>query len=90
LQSSFTAASDGAVHPPQFAHSAETTHWLTASEAADYLRIKVRTLLFWARQGKVKAYALSGTKRHVWRFRAVDLDVMLFGPVVLSTNGRVQ
>ncbi|PYV68646.1 MAG: hypothetical protein DMG97_24135 [Acidobacteria bacterium] len=64
-----------------------TTEWLTASEAAAYLRVKVRTLLLWARQGKVKAYALSGTKRHVWRFRASDLDAMLVGPSVPCSKG---
>jgi excisionase family DNA binding protein len=55
------------------------SEWLTASEAARYLRVRVRTLLLWARQGRVKAYALSGTKRHVWRFRASDLDAVLVG-----------
>jgi excisionase family DNA binding protein len=60
---------------------------LTASEAASYLRVKVRTLLLWARQGKVKAYALSGTKRHVWRFRASELDAMLVGPPVPCSKG---
>jgi len=33
--------------------------WLTAAEAAQYLKVKVRTLLLWVRQGKVKAFALS-------------------------------
>ena len=41
------------------------SEWLTASEAAQYLKVKVRTLLLWVRQGKVKAFALSGTKRRV-------------------------
>jgi excisionase family DNA binding protein len=63
--------------------------WLTAAEAAAYLRVDPRTVLAWARQGKVKAYALSGTARHVWRFRAEDLDAILTVPVVLST-GRVN
>jgi excisionase family DNA binding protein len=57
--------------------------WLTASEAAAYLRVKVRTLLLWARQGKVKAYALSGTERRVWRFRREDLDAALMESAVL-------
>ena len=61
--------------------------WLTASEAASHLRVKVRTLLLWARQGKVKAYTLSGTKRHVWRFRASELDAMLVGPSVPCSKG---
>lgn len=62
--------------------------WLTAAEGADYLKVEPRTLLLWARQGKVKGFALSGTKRHVWRFRRIDLDVMLSGPpVALHTKG---
>jgi excisionase family DNA binding protein len=57
-----------------------STEWLTAAEAAQYLKIHVRTLLLWARQGKVKGYALSGTQRHVWRFRCDDLDAGFFLP----------
>jgi excisionase family DNA binding protein len=52
----------------------EHTTWLTATEAAQHLKIKPRTILQWVRQGKVKAFALSGTKRRVWRFRREDLD----------------
>jgi excisionase family DNA binding protein len=58
-------------------------NWLTASEAACYLRVKVRTVLLWVRQGKVKAYALSGTTRRVWRFRREDLDATLMESAVL-------
>jgi len=64
--------------------------WLTAEEAAQYLKVKVRTLLQWARQGKVKGYPLSGTKRRVWRFLYADLDAMLVGPAVLSGKERTQ
>ncbi len=39
--------------------------WLTASESAQYLKVKARTLLMWARQGKLKGYVLSGTRRHL-------------------------
>ena len=53
------------------------SEWLTAQEAAKYLKVKPRTLLLWARQGKVKGFALSGSKRHVWRFRQDDLDTAL-------------
>ena len=60
--------------------------WLTAVEAANYLRIKVRTLLLWARQGKVKGFALSGVKRHVWRFRRTDLDAALMESSVLPSE----
>ena len=64
--------------------------WLTAAEAAEYLNVKVRTLLLWARQGKVKGHTLSGTLRHVWRFRRADLDAALSeaastGPGVLNS-----
>jgi len=63
--------------PPQ-------SDWLTASEAADYLKVKPRSLLLWVRQGKVRAYALSGTKRRIWRFRKEDLDsALLSNPVVI-------
>ena len=60
--------------------------WLTASEAAAYLRVKERTLLLWVRQGKVKAFALSGTKRHIWRFRQADLDAALLESAVLPST----
>ena len=60
--------------------------WLTATEAAEYLRIEPRTLLAWVRQGKVKAYALSGTKRRVWRFRHQDLDAALMESPVLPSS----
>jgi excisionase family DNA binding protein len=64
--------------PPQ-------SDWLTAGEAAAYLKVKPRSLLLWVRQGKIKAYALSGTKRHIWRFRKEDLDRALSAlPVVRS------
>jgi excisionase family DNA binding protein len=68
----------------------ETSHnnsgWLTAGEAAQYLKIKPRSLLLWVRQGKIKGYALSGTKRRVWRFRCEDLDSALSANVVDSAS----
>ncbi len=63
--------------------------WLTATEAAAYLKVKPRTLLLWVRQGKAKAFALSGTHRHVWRFRREDLDAILTPPSVAEPR-RVQ
>jgi excisionase family DNA binding protein len=66
--------------------SAPTGQWMTATEAAQYLKVKARTLLLWARQGKVKAFALSGTKRRVWRFRQTDLDAALVEPAVLPSE----
>lgn len=59
--------------------------WLTAAEVAAYLKVQTRTVLLWTRQGKIKAYALSGTKRRVWRYLRSDVDSLLFGnPVVCS------
>jgi excisionase family DNA binding protein len=77
---------------------AAETEWLTAEEAAAYLRVKTRTLLLWVRQKKFRGYALSGIKRRVWRFRKADLDTMLLAqdgtvlcsvpPSVLVTKGE--
>ncbi len=66
------------------------SEWLTAEEAAHHLRIEPRTLLLWARQGKVKGYVLSGTQRLTWRFLRADLDATLTAPSVALTNGRIQ
>jgi excisionase family DNA binding protein len=54
--------------------SEDPRDWLTAAEAAQYLKVKKRTLLFWARIGKVPGYLLSGTHRHTWRFLKSELD----------------
>ncbi len=63
----------------------QPSEWLTANEAAAYLKVKVRTLLLWVRQGKVKAFALSGIRRRVWRFRKQDLDAALVESAVLPS-----
>jgi excisionase family DNA binding protein len=64
--------------------------WLTAAEAAAYLNFKVRTILLWARQGRLKAYALTGTQRRVWRFLKSDLDAAVIQkPVVSSAQPSV-
>jgi excisionase family DNA binding protein len=76
--------------PNQF-EALTTAEWLTAAEAARYLKVKVRTLLLWVRQGKVKAFALSGTQRRVWRFRQTDLDAALLEfPVLPSKTPSVR
>jgi excisionase family DNA binding protein len=64
----------------------DQSEWLTAAEAARYLKVKVRTLLLWVRQGKVKAFALSGIRRRVWRFRRQDLDAALLEFRVLPST----
>ena len=72
--------------------------WMTSTEAAAYLKVNPRSLLLWVRQGKLPAYALSGMKRRVWRFRREDLDTALLSRPVLtlerslpvrSNDGRV-
>jgi excisionase family DNA binding protein len=76
----------------------EKTTWLTPEESASHLKIKTRTLLSWIRQGKVKAFALSGTKRRIWRLRMQDLDAAVMEytvlpsmtPAVLSETRRTQ
>lgn len=64
--------------PPQ-------THWMSPREAAQYLRVNHRTLLLWIRQGKIPAYALSGTKRRIWRLRKEELDSILLGNAVIHS-----
>ena len=64
--------------------------WLTPKEAAEYLKVEVRTLLMWARSGKVKGYVLSGTLRQSWRFLHADLDAMLTGPSVALEKERTR
>jgi excisionase family DNA binding protein len=58
--------------------------WLTGAEAAQHLKVKPRTLLLWVRQRRLKAYKLSGTKRHVWRFQRTDLDAALLNNATLT------
>jgi excisionase family DNA binding protein len=56
-----------------------TTQWLTAREAADYLRIATRTLLLYAKSRRIPAHRLSGSQRITYRFRADELDSFLRG-----------
>jgi excisionase family DNA binding protein len=65
------------------------SEWLTATEAAGYLKVRPRSLLLWVRQGKVPAFALSGTKRRVWRFRREDLDAALLAKPVISSQSSL-
>ena len=57
-----------------------TSQWLTAIEAAQYLRIATRTLLRWAKSGNIPAHRLSGAQRVTYRFRADELDAHLTAP----------
>lgn len=71
-------------------HAQLKSEWLTATEAAAYLKIEPRTLLKWARQGRVKGHVLSGTERITWRFRTEDLDATMSPPSVALTKRRIQ
>jgi excisionase family DNA binding protein len=66
------------------------TEWLTANEAAQYLKVKPRTLLQWAREKKVPAHRLSGVERCVWRFLKMELDAMLGPSSAVAAEGRQQ
>lgn len=64
--------------------------WLTAKEAAAYLKVKPRTLLQWARERKVPSHRLSGIERCVWRFLRTELDGMLGASSAVPAEGRQQ
>jgi excisionase family DNA binding protein len=65
------------------------SQWLTAAEAARYLRVKHRTILRWAKKGLIPAHPLSGLKRVTWRFLKSELDAMLTPPSAAEQR-RVQ
>jgi hypothetical protein len=67
----------------------QTSHWLTAAEAANYLKVEARTLLSRAREGTIQGYVLSGTHCQTWRFLHVDLDAELLKPSAAPNNGRI-
>ena len=69
--------------------TAQTSQWLTATEAAHYLKVKPRTILKWAKEGRVPAHPLSGSQRVTWRFLRSELDAMLTLPSA-AKDGRVQ
>jgi excisionase family DNA binding protein len=53
--------------------------WMTAAEAALYLRVAPRTLVRWARNGVIPGHRLSGLSRVTWRFLRSELDAKLSG-----------
>jgi excisionase family DNA binding protein len=53
------------------------SEWLTAAEAAAYLKVAHRTLVRWARSGLIPVHKLSGTARCTYRFLRSELDAML-------------
>jgi excisionase family DNA binding protein len=62
--------------------------WLTSGEAAQYLKVKQRTLLQWAREGKVPGHKLTGVQRCVWRFLRPELDAILCPSSAELADGR--
>ena len=71
--------------------------WLTATEAAQYLKVQPRTILKWAKQGTIPAHALSGCKRVTWRFLKSELDnvlrtgrAMLAPPSAAGLEGPIE
>jgi excisionase family DNA binding protein len=62
--------------------------WLTAREAASYLRVAHRTVLQWAKEGRIPAHRLSGTARVTWRFRADELDSAMMAAPSAAENGE--
>jgi excisionase family DNA binding protein len=58
--------------------SAFSPDWLTAKEAAEYLKVGHRTVYQWAREGKIPGPRLSGCARVTWRFSRRELDAMLY------------
>ncbi len=63
------------------------SEWLTAREAAAYLKVAHRTVLEWAKTGRIPSHRLSGTLRVTYRFRAAELDAML-SPPSAAENGE--
>jgi excisionase family DNA binding protein len=53
------------------------SEWLTAAEAALYLKVATRTLVRWARSGRIPAHRLSGLSRVTYRFLRSELDAKL-------------
>jgi excisionase family DNA binding protein len=64
--------------------------WLTANEAAQYLRVKPRTILKWAKEGRIPGHPLSGSTRITWRFRKTELDDMLASPSAAGLGGSIE
>lgn len=56
------------------------TEWLTAMEAAQYLKVQPRTVLKWAKEGRIPAHRLSGSRRVTWRFLKSELDRAMVAP----------
>jgi Predicted site-specific integrase-resolvase len=65
-----------------------SVEWLNSTEAAQHLKIKPRTLVLWAREGKIPSHRLSGNRRVTWRFLRHELDAMLNPSSAVPAEGR--
>jgi excisionase family DNA binding protein len=61
---------------------------MNAREAAQYLRVAHRTILEWAKAGRIPAHRLSGSARITWRFRADELDGAIMAAPSAAGNGE--
>lgn len=66
------------------------SEWLTANEVAQYLKVKPRTILKWAKDGRIPCHPLSGCARITWRFRKAELDDMLASPSAAGIGGSIE
>jgi excisionase family DNA binding protein len=64
--------------------------WLTATEAAAYLKVSPRTIVQWAKQGKIPGHRLSGSRRITWRFLRSELDATILPPSAAIENGGLN
>ena len=64
------------------------TEETSVHQAAQYLRVAHRTVLEWAKTGKIPAHRLSGTQRCTWRFRAHELDDAMMAAPSAAENGE--
>lgn len=63
-----------------------SSDYMTAQEAAKYLRVNHRTLLMWARKQQVPAIPLGGGHRKTWLFSKATLDEHLRS--IMTGNSR--
>lgn len=70
--------------------SAPALEWLTAAEAAAHLKVKVRTILKWAKAGTIPAHPLHGCARVTWRFLRSELDDAMLQPASAAGTRRIQ
>jgi excisionase family DNA binding protein len=66
------------------------SEWLTANEVAQYLKVKPRTILKWAKEHRIPAHQLSGSQRVTWRFLKAELDSAMLASPSAAEDRRLQ